>query len=282
MRRFAAVTTCHAAGYEKYGRTMLETFDRHWPAQVPLHLYTEGFDCDVASPRIHARPLLEASPELRAFKARHRDDPSAHGHVRPPVTWRVFGRRIALPLRRRLRHDYRFDAVRFAHKSFAVLHAAAHLREVDVLLWLDADTRFFADLPQDALEGFVPEDCFVGCLRRTTMHTECGFVAYNLRHPATADFLADFRALYVEDRFRNEREWHDSWLFDAARARAEARGARSYDIGEGIGASAGHVLVNSRLGSFMDHMKGDRKEAGRSAAADLVVARGEAYWSTAG
>ncbi|MBS7458916.1 hypothetical protein [Coralloluteibacterium stylophorae] len=280
MRRFAVVTTCHAAGYAQYGRQMLETFERHWPSAVTLHLYTEGFACDVPSPRIVSRDLHASSPELVAFKARHRDDVEANGHVRPPVAWRLFGRRVELPLRRRRRHDYRFDAVRFAHKSFAILHAAQALRdEVDVLLWIDADTRFFADVDAARLESFVPADRFVGCLRRAMMHTECGFVAYNLAHPASAGFLADFGDMYLHDRFRAEREWHDSWLFDVARERAEARGARSYDIAEGTGATASHVLVNCQLGEFMDHMKGDRKRAGRSDARDLVVRRGESYWS---
>jgi len=51
-----------------------------------------------------------------------------------------------------------------------------------------------------------------------------------------------------------------------------------YDIAEGIGARADHVLINSRLGRFMDHMKGERKASGSSHAADLLVTRSEDYW----
>jgi hypothetical protein len=40
-----------------------------------------------------------------------------------------------------------------------------------------------------------------------------------------------------------------------------------------------HVLINSRLGSFMDHLKGGRKAAGASSAEELVVPRTEAYWT---
>ena len=38
------------------------------------------------------------------------------------------------------------------------------------------------------------------------------------------------------------------------------------------------MLINSRLGRFMDHMKGNRKVDGKSRADDLLVARDEAYW----
>ena len=113
---------------------------------------------------------------------------------------------------------------------------------------------------------------------RRDIHTECGFVAYNLRHPATAAFLATFERFYTDDLFLQEEEFHDSHLFDIARERTERYGHRSYDIAEGIGRRAPHVLINSRLGRFMDHMKGKRKRAETSRASDLVIERQGGYW----
>jgi hypothetical protein len=40
-----------------------------------------------------------------------------------------------------------------------------------------------------------------------------------------------------------------------------------------------HPFINGPLGAYMDHMKGDRKDQGRSLAADLLVRRDEGYWS---
>ena len=91
--------------------------------------------------------------------------------------------------------------------------------------------------------------------------------------------LADLEAMYTQDLLFREREFHDSWLFDVVRRRAERRGALSYDIAEGVGMRTLHVLINSRLGSFMDHLKGGRKAAGASSAEELVVPRTEAYWT---
>lgn len=275
MRRFAVVTTMHPEGYERYGRVMAQTFLQHFPAEVPLLLYYENFMPDVVDARLITRDLLDSSPELVAFKQRHAGNPRALGRANPWRRIKLLGLRIPIPVRIK-KGAFRWDAVRFSHKSFCIFHAARHT-DADVLIWLDADTRFFADVDLQELEAMVPEDCFVGCLQRRN-YSECGFVAYNLRHPDCAAFLADFERYYTEDRFFAEREFHDSWLFDQARLRAERRGARSHDISEGIGQRAAHVLINSRLGRFMDHMKGDRKDAGQSRAEDLLVARTEAYW----
>lgn len=254
---------------------MAATFAEFWPADVPLLFYSEGFTADPIPGRLVERDLLASSPELVAFKARHADNPRAHGLRKPFRRLRLGPLDMPLPLRTR-KASYRWNAVRFAHKSFAIFHAARQT-DADVLIWIDADTLFFAPVDQAELEQLAPPDALLACLRRPKF-SECGFVAYNLRHPQMHAFLADFERFYTEDRLFAEREFHDSYLFDVARERAEAAGARVYDIAEGIGARADHVLINSRLGRFMDHMKGERKASGSSHAADLLVTRSEDYW----
>ncbi|MGJ7493154.1 hypothetical protein [Variovorax sp. ZT4R33] len=275
LRRFAVVTTCHAAGYEGYGRTMVETFLTHWPQEVPLVLYHEGFEPPSKPGRIEAHDLHMASPELVAFKARHRENPRANGQWRPRRTLRFGALSIPLPWRTR-KAAYRWDAVRFSHKSFAIFDAARRT-DADALIWIDADTLFFADVDLAELAALAPADSAVSCLRRPN-HSECGFVVYNLRHPETRRLLAEFEAMYAQDLLFAEREFHDSFLFDVVRERAESRGAHTHDIAEGAGWKASHVLINSRLGRFMDHMKGGRKAEGKSRAGDLLVERNEAYW----
>lgn len=274
-RRFAAITTCHAAGYTGYGQRMAETFVAHWPADVPLLLYSEGFAAVPVTSRVIERDLLACCPDLVAFKQRHANNPRAHGQRKP---WRrlKLGRFwLPLPVRTN-KAQYRWDAVRFAHKAFAIFHAARH-SDADVLIWIDADTLFFAPVDHVELAALAPADAALSCLRRPN-HSECGFVAYNLRHPGMAAFMAEFEQFYTHDTLFAEREYHDSYLFDVARRHAEALGTPVHDIGEGIGWRASHVLINSRLGRFMDHMKGGRKSEGHSRADDLVAARPEAYW----
>jgi len=293
MRSFAAVTTFNANGYELYGRQMIETFDRHWPKEVPLFVYAEGFEPELPSERIVALDLVAECPGLVDFKERHRDDPSAHGArrercVRLTLRLRPFGLQLKqVPWGR----GFRWDAVRFSHKSFAIF-GAARRQPADGLFWLDGDMRFLADLPLELLGELLPADCLVSCLersknaeiglellpttrrarlvRRRGKHPECSFVGYNLRHPAIGEFLADFEAMYTEDRLFEEREFHDSYLFDRVRERYAERGHATHDIADGIGREASHVLLNSRLGRYMDHMKGERKVEGSSRESDRL------------
>lgn len=278
MRTFSAVTTCNRSGYEQYGREMIASFDRHWPATVTLHVYVEGFAPTHSSPRIAYHDLLAECPGLVAFKSRHANSPLAHGRTRQKrlkvaVDWskpKVKVRRIDWGL------GYRWDAVRFSHKTFAIFHAA-RAAGTDVLVWLDADVRVFADVPPAFLEATMPEACLLGYLARPKF-SECGFVAYNLRHPAIGDFMSAYEAMYAKDRLFGLSEFHDSFVFDAVRRRFERRGCKTHDIGQGLGARSGHVFVNSPLGRYMDHMKGERKDLGASRRSELIVPRSEDYW----
>lgn len=275
MRRFAVVSTCHAAGYEAYGHEMVDTFLEHWPADAPLMLYHEGFEPPKAAGRIEPHDLVVACPDLASFKARHLSNPRAHGGWRPWARLRVGSLYLTLPVRTR-KGRFRWDAVRFAHKTYAIFDAARRT-DADALIWIDADTRFFAKVTAEELEALAPTHSAVSCLQRSN-YSECGFVVYNLRHPETARLLAEFEAMYTQDLLFAEREFHDSYLFDVVCRRARARGANIHDIAEGIGWRTSHVLINSRLGAFMDHMKGDRKGQGTSRADDLIVPRTEDYW----
>ena len=107
---------------------------------------------------------------------------------------------------------------------------------------------------------------------RQGKHPETGLVGYNLVHPAMEEFFAEFEALYTGDRLFEEREFTDAYLFDRVRERFERRGELVSDIAEGVGGRASHPLVNSRLGHYMDHLKGERKQHGSSYEADVVVA----------
>ncbi len=294
MRSFAAVTSFDRRGYELYGRELLESFDRHWPAEVRLTVYAEGFTPELPSARVEARDLLAESPGLLAFKERHRDDPRAHGQ-RDLLCLQAGLRLRPLGLLLRRVHwgqGFRWDAVRFSHKSFATF-AAVRERPADVLFWLDGDMRFLDDVPRSLLEEIVPHACLVAYLKRAKngelaaewipaerrlrfyhregKHPETGIVGYNLAHPAIGDFFATFESLYADDSLFEEREFTDAYLFDRVRERFERQGHPGFDIAEGIGRVASHPLVNSRLGRYMDHLKGERKQHGSSHEADRLA-----------
>ena len=133
-RTIAAVTTFHAAGYAQYGKRFLETFDAHWPVDVALHVYCEDIKPVEVSSRIFNYNLLTQIPQLAAFKARHKNIEAHNGICEDGE------------------YEYRMDAVRFAHKVFALCHCALTIKtDADVLFWIDADTVTFKDIPEGSL-----------------------------------------------------------------------------------------------------------------------------------
>ena len=248
------MTTFHAAGYAQYGKRFLETFDAHWPADVALHVYCEDINPTETSSRIFNYNLLAQIPMLAAFKARHRDICAHNG------------------LDEDGEYEYRMDAVRFAHKVFALSHCALTIKEsADVLFWIDADTVTFKDIPVGLFDQVMPDGCYTSYLGRGKTYPECGFVGYDLNHPAHDEFMTFWRQLYLDDSLFELPEWHDSFVYELIRRTFEDQGKfKSHDIAANVQLS-GHPFINSVLGKFMDHLKGDeRKEAGTSFLEDYI------------
>lgn len=260
--RLAVVTSFHAAGYRSYGKRFLQSFDKHWPADIPLLVYCENVAPEERSDRIEYRDLLACSQDLVAFKTRHEDFALAHGKLHGGG------------------YEYRMDAVRFAHKTFSIFHALDTLADYDHLLWLDADTFTFRDIPPSFFAAVLPGKEYITYLgREQAAYSECGFVIYNLRHPQHEAFMGLFRDIYRLDLVFDIREWHDSFIFDFVRKRFERAGLiTNLNLSARLPA-AQHPFINTILGDYMDHLKGHkRKEAGHSFAKDLEKDRHERYW----
>ena len=81
-------------------------------------------------------------------------------------------------------------------------------------------------------------------------------------------------------------EWHDSYVFGELlnktfvdfKHATHDYSANIYNKTAKTG-GGGHPLINSELGKWMDHMKGDRKFEGHSKKKDLMTSRTEAYWN---
>jgi hypothetical protein len=72
-------------------------------------------------------------------------------------------------------------------------------------------------------------------------------------------------------------EWHDSFVFDAVRKKFKGQ-LKELNWSAGVVRGEGHPLINSAWGAYLDHLKGDRKDLGRSKSKDLKITRREAYW----
>lgn len=202
---------------------------------VPLKTYEDG-------------ALEAASGWLAPFKQRHR----------------------RLPTR-----NYRFDAVRFAHKVAAIDLAFA-AGTADVLVWLDADCLTHAPVDPPWLAGMLGDADF-GYLRRAKKYPECGFML--IRRSAAGRLLVEqLVELYLTDKLFHLAEWHDSWAIEQVRQRLAACGGLRCVSLSGDAEASGHPLVNGPLGARLDHLKGARKASGRSRSSDLTRPRAEPYW----
>jgi hypothetical protein len=265
-RKISVVTTFNAAGYVQYGKRMITTFLQNWPADVTLLVYAE--DCNIieSAPNLVVLDLHRDSPELVTFKKTWQNVPKANGDI------------SADPVRSR-RKDYgkgfKWNAVRFAHKVYAIF-AAAH-SSTDWLIWMDADTVCHSPITKEQIIKLCPPNkdiCFLG---RKGKYTECGLYAMNLRSPRTLQFLKEFQRVYddAEQGIFTMDEWHDSFVFDSVRKTIPLA---ELDWSSHIITGEGHPLINSEWGAYLDHLKGNRKDQGRSKDADLKVKRSEAYW----
>lgn len=267
--RISVVTTMHAKAYEAYGARMIESFLKNWPAHVEFHLYAEGFVVEnIKDDRLKVIDLHAALPDLVAFKAEHKNNPAAHGRQdRGPFPGNS---RIRIGL------GYRWDAVRFSNKSFSWCHAVRTLNS-DRVIWLDADTITHSPIPDEFLINLIPNNSLCGYLGRSMMYTETGFIIINPKHQACSMLVSGIEFIYKSGKIFDLVEWHDCEVFDTMRKILESKGVVFVNI-SGHAASSMHPFINSELGRYMDHMKGDRKSTGKSKQEDLIIDRSEDYW----
>jgi hypothetical protein len=164
-RKFAVLTTFNQQGLQLYGQRMINSFDDRMPTEIDLYIYAER--CTPISRKTkrnitvfdHERTL----PDMVEFKKKYINDPRANGMG---------------PDKKRLdaRKAFKWDAIKFCNKVYAVCNAARRAKQegVDVLIWMDADSYVHSPMSISFLEQFVPEDVFTCFLGRGPKYTECG------------------------------------------------------------------------------------------------------------
>ena len=267
---YTVITTFNDAGRELYGQRMIDHFEQHWPTEVDLRVYAENCQPTVKRGNTQVLDILAVSQPCRDFVERHRNNPEAHGGAG--------AHNQAVYLKDK---TFRWQAVRFCYKIFSVYHAA-HSVNTDWLIWLDADTVTHSNVPPSWLELVCPSGHYLSYLGRTdNYHSECGWVAYNLKNPHTLGFIDRLAEMYIRDEIFRYPEWHDSYIWDVVRKQwRDQHGAIPFNLNpepdtKGL---AKHPFINSELGRYMDHFKGDRKKFGRSKSKEVQLHRDLPYW----
>ena len=105
----------------------------------------------------------------------------------------------------------------------------------------------------------------------------------------TINFLKEFQRVYDNAEGNggifSMAEWHDSYVFDVVRTRFPnlkqtdwAASLSDLRPRPGMSTGEGHPLINCEWGAYLDHLKGGRKQLGKSKRDDLKVQRTETYW----
>ena len=276
--QITVVTTFHPAGLTKYGQRFLDSFAARVDKRIKLIVYAE--DCKPINPdpsRIEILDAKQVLPKLNAFKDKWNNVPKANGDIsKDPVRSK----------RKDSNKEFKWDAIRFANKTYAVYDAVR--RSKDWCVWMDADTFVHSDWSYEDFIELLPKDAYITYVGRgkgSQTWPECGFYGLNLNHPVCHEFLKEFERMYedAENGMFLLDEWHDSYIFGEILKQYKEFPSHDYSadmyLREAKSGGGGHPLINGPLGKWIDHMKGGRKDTGRSLKKDIMVKRTEAYWN---
>ena len=280
MSSITVVTTFHPKGFREYGQRFIDTFQKNVDQRIKLIVYAEN--CMPINPDPSRIEIIQAEsslPKLTAFKEKYKTDPRANGI--PPDA-------IKAKRPRDWHKKFKWDAVRFSNKVYAVFDAVERVN-TSWLVWIDADTVFHSRWSYEEFVDCLPKDIwitYVGRGKGAATWPECGFYGMNLNHPVCHEFLKEFERMYedAENGIFTLEEWHDSYVFGEILHKFRKDFPRVLDYTAEIKlrtaktGGGGHPLINTKLGKWIDHLKGDRKKHGKSLAKDLTQARNETYW----
>jgi len=281
MLDITVVTTFHKEGLDLYGQRFLNSFAANVGERIKMLVYAEN--CTPVNPNPKQITILDAKeslPKLNAFKEKWKNVPKANGVCPPEIKAR----------RPRDWHkEFKWDAIRFANKVYAVFDACE--RSKDWCVWMDADIYVHAPVSYDQFKALLPDNkwiTYVGRGKGSQTWPECGFYGLNLNNPTCKEFLQEFERYYedADNGIFTLEEWHDSYVFGSILNRFKSKNSNYYDyaaemyLREAKTGGGGHPFINCVLGSYFDHMKGGRKKEGKSKRSDIMVNRTESYWRT--
>ena len=273
--KYKVITTFKPGDWERYAKRMVVSVLKNWP-DVSITIYFEGQCPDFTDQNIEYVDINKANKELQNFRIRHANDPVANGKL------------VEIPggVKRSKRLDteggldakkesYLWNAVKFSFKVSCITHAVKTYTNYDYVIWLDDDTYTFRTIPKSFLVELCPSDTLVTYLGRendrgSNKYPECGLVGYNINHSLIQNFIQEWENLYTSDKIFELLEWHDSYVFwYMTKEYRKKLNAKVHDIGYKTGVKGHHVFVNSVLGQYIDHFKGDRKSDKKSRADDI-------------
>lgn len=247
------VTSGNLSYFRSCGDRFTASFVRHVDPSIKLAVYgeasREGVDsaryCDRHADRISYIDLFEVTMLGRFLKDARPIVETKIGSVPEDPKARLASRT----------YDYRFDALTFGRKTLAICHAVL-CRPPRTMVWVDLDVTFHCRTSADFVNSlFQGKELFY--FGRASQHSETGVMGLRTGAPGVRELASRSEELLLSLSFKELPGWTDCHVFDHVRSTLEREGRLSTaDLSRG---QDGHVIANSILAPYLDHMKGPRK-----------------------
>ena len=221
------VTTFSDDNFRQYAHQFLNTCMQYVHSDIKVFIYVDSVRPNIAK-NMQLLGLEQSNPQLTEFKQRHKDKDES---------------------------NFMHGGKRFAHKSYAIYHAALNC-DAEKLFWFDADTVFQQAITPQYLDKFLPNGIFTSYLGRPGRYTETGFIGYNLKDPALEEFMETYISYYNEDKIYDLPFQTDCHVYDATREQMVLENKiRAKDLTPGMGKSNFNFIHKG----FAVHNKGQNK-----------------------
>ena len=234
--KYNVLTSFNKKYWDEIGETTISKLDDNWLESSDIFLYNqlETIPTNNFKKRTSWIDLYSSCPELPEFVEKWKDNPKANGEK-----------------------NYRTNAVKFVHKTFAIWHRAK-LQKNDWLIWLDVDAFIYKKVDDAFIKKVCPDQYMISFMGRPGKFSECGWIGFNLSHPETRKFIEEWEELYISGKFIDLKETHDSYTFDYVRLQWN-RPELFYNI-NGNAKTNKNPFSQSLIGSNIVHAKGSDKD----------------------
>jgi hypothetical protein len=233
---YNVLTSFNEKYWNEIGETTIFQLDTNWDDNSSIFLYHElnPIPKNNLSAKISWIDLYSTCPDLPKFVEKWKDHPKANGAK-----------------------NYRTNAVKFVHKTFAIWHRAK-IQKTGWLIWLDVDAFVYKKIDDQFLRRVCPQDKMISYMGRPGKFSECGWIGFNLDHPETINFIHEWEDLYLSGDFINLKETHDSFTFDHIRIKWN-RPELFFNINSQAKTNK-NPFSQSLIGTNIVHAKGDDKD----------------------
>lgn len=239
-QKYSILTSFNQKYWDELAKETTQELDKNWISNQDIFLYHELLSIPTEiklSNRIQWRNLYDSCPELLKFKTQWKDEPKATGGDGKGS-------------------DFRIDAIKFAHKTYAIWNACK-VQKTGWVVWLDCDAFVYKKIDDNFVNQVFINDKMICYLGRPGKYSECGFLAFNLDHPKCHDFLYQWELLYFSGDIFRLPETHDSFTFDHIR-KSWVDADLFYNLNSEAETNK-NPFGQSKIGSYVMHSKGKDK-----------------------